>query len=162
MHLAQVLDVIEALVAASGHPEITAVERYGHDLVPGGPSPAGVRVRYESGAEAYLWGAVWPRENALPTPEVLPPPTRRVDRIAVLIAWLLDAARPAAFRSWQLVALPDLGPTDERGKVPCGVRIDCADGTSLLLRATAAGGPQGDPEVDPYPGYRVPESLGAS
>ncbi|MBG0563708.1 hypothetical protein I4J89_19875 [Actinoplanes sp. NEAU-A11] len=161
MHLAQVLDVIEALVAASGHPEITAVERYGNDLVAGGPSPAGIRVRYRTGAEAYLWGAIWPGENALPTPEQLPPPSRRVDRIAVFTAWLLDAARPAGFRSWQLVALPELGPTDERGKVPSGVRIDCADGTSLLLRATAAGGPEQDPDVDPYPEYRVPASLGA-
>ena len=159
MHLAQVLDVIESLIVASGHPEITAVGRYGNDLVAGGPSPAGVRVRYETGAEAYLWGAVWPGENALPTPERLPPPSRRVDRIAVFITWLLDAARPGALRSWQLVALPELGPTDERGKVPAGVRIVCADGTSLLLRATAAGGPERDPDIDPYPGYQVPEAL---
>jgi hypothetical protein len=162
VHLARILDVIEALVAVSGHPEITSVERYGHDLVPGGPSPAGIRVRYETGAEAYLWGAVWPRENALPTPGQLPPPSRRVDRIAVFTAWLLDTARPAALRSWQLVALPDLGPTEERGKAPCGLRLDCADGTSLLLRATAAGGPERDPDLDPYPEWQVPAALSAS
>ncbi|MDI6102500.1 hypothetical protein QLQ12_28155 [Actinoplanes sp. NEAU-A12] len=157
MHLAQVLDVIETLFQACGHPEIEAVERFGSDTVPGGPSPSGVRIRYVDGALAYLWGAVWPSETDLPTPETLPPPAgRRPDRVAVLAALLLDAARPAGFRSWRLVALRDLGPSDERGKVPRGLRIVCADGTSLLLRATAAGGPERAPEEEPYPDWRIP------
>ncbi|MEV6300719.1 hypothetical protein AB0M02_15025 [Actinoplanes sp. NPDC051861] len=161
MQAAQVLDVLESLLAASGHPEIAAVERYGADLVPGGPSPSGVRVRYENGSEAYLWGAIWPGESDLPTPQTLPPPRRRADRIAVFAAQLLDVARPAAFASWRVVALPDLGPASERGKVPRGLRIDCADGTSLLLRATSGVGPTGDPEHDPYPEYRIPANLSA-
>ena len=162
MHLSQVLDVIEALLRACGHPEIEAVERFGTDTVPGGPSPAGVRVRYADGALAYLWGAVWPAETDLPTPETLPAPAgRRPDRVAVLAAWLLDAARPAELASWQLVALRDLGPSAERGKVPRGLRIVGADGTSLLLRATAAGGPDRAPDQEPHPHWRVPDGLSA-
>jgi hypothetical protein len=157
LHLTQVLDVLETLLVASGHPEIEAVERFGSDAAPGGPSPAGVRIRYVSGALAYLWGAVWPSETDLPTPDRLPPPRgNRPDRAVVLAAMLLDAARPPEFRSWQPVALANLGPTEQRGKVPRGLRIVAADGTSLLLRATAAGGPDRDPSDEPYPDWRVP------
>lgn len=157
MQLTQVLDVMETLLGAAAHPEIEAVERYGADTAPGGPSPAGVRVRYVDGALAYLWGGVWAGETDLPTPEVLPPPAgRRPDRLAVLAVWLLDAARPARLRSWQLVACPDLGPTAERGKAPRGVRVVCADGTSLLLRVTAAGGPERAPDREPFPDWKVP------
>ncbi|GIF12127.1 hypothetical protein [Actinoplanes teichomyceticus] len=156
MRLAQVLDVLQELHRASGHPEIAAVERFGADSVPGGPSPAGLRVRYATGSEAYLWGAIWPGETPLPVPEALPPPSRRASRAAVFAAWLLDAARPGAFRAWDLVALPDLGPAGERGRVPLGLRITCSDGTASLLRATAAGGPTAEPDTEPYPDYRLP------
>ncbi|MEU4563355.1 hypothetical protein AB0F72_33660 [Actinoplanes sp. NPDC023936] len=154
MRLGEVLDVIERLLTESGHPEIAAVTRYGTDVVAGGPSPSGVRVRYTSGAEAYLWGAVWPGENILPTPDVLPWPAR-ADRIAVFTARLLDAARPATLNEWHVVALDGLGPSGARGKAPRGLRIVAADGTSVLLRATAAGAPMPEPALDPYPEWTV-------
>jgi hypothetical protein len=157
LHLAQVLDVVGTLLRNCGHPEIEAVERFGADAAPGGPSPAGLRIRYVNGALAYLWGAIWPHETDLPAPDRLPAPRgNRPDRAVVLAVLLLDAARPPEFRSWQLVALPDLGPTGQRGKVPRGLRIVAADGTSLLLRATAAGGPERDPENEPHPDWRIP------
>ncbi|GIE75700.1 hypothetical protein Aph02nite_16500 [Actinoplanes philippinensis] len=162
MRLNQVLDVIDKLLRGCAHPEIEAVERFGTDGAPGGPSPAGLRIRYVNGALAYLWGAIWPQETDLPAPDRLPPPLgNRPDRAAVLVVLLLDAVRPPEFRSWQLVALPDLGPTGQRGKVPRGLRIVGADGTSLLLRATAAGGPDRDPADEPYPAWIVPANLGA-
>ncbi|WP_436521574.1 hypothetical protein [Actinoplanes sp. HUAS TT8] len=160
MHLVQVLDLLQELHVASGHPEIAAVERFGADAAPGGPSPAGLRLRYDTGSFAYLWGAVWPGETAMPVPENLPPPSRRASRAVVFAAQLLDAARPSAFRSWELVALADLGPVAERGKVPLGLRVNCADGTSLLLRATAAGGPNAEPDTEPHPDYRLTISAG--
>lgn len=141
---------------ASGHPEIAEVVRFGSDGAPGGASPAGLRIRYVTGSEAYLWGAIWPAETPLPVPEVLPPPSRRAMRAAAFAAWLLEAARPGAFRAWELVALSDLGPAGERGKVPLGLRINCLDGTSVLLRATAAGGPTVEPDTEPHPDYRIP------
>ncbi|WP_433829721.1 hypothetical protein ACQP2E_08950 [Actinoplanes sp. CA-015351] len=161
MRLGEVLDVIERLLTGCGHPEIESIHRYGTDQAAGGPSPAGVRVRCVSGAEAYLWGAIWTGENALSTPAVLPWPARP-DRIAVLVCLLLDAARPAGLSSWQLVALDGLGPSDARGKAPRGLRIVAADGTSLLLRATAAGAPMPEPADDPYPGWAIPETLSVS
>ncbi|GIF04372.1 hypothetical protein [Actinoplanes siamensis] len=156
MRLAHVLDILQDLHLASGHPEIAAVQRFGADAMPGGPSPSGLRVRYDTGSEAYLWGAVWPGETALPIPEVLPPPSRRAERAAVFAARLLEAARPGAFRAWDLVALPDLGPVGGRGKVPLGLRINCLDGTALLLRATAAGGPRREPDTEPHPPLPFP------
>ncbi|WP_232050574.1 hypothetical protein [Actinoplanes sp. OR16] len=141
VRLAEVLDVIEQQLTGSDDPEIAVVGRYGTDQVAGGPSPSGVRVRYSSGAEAYLWGAVWPGENPVPMPDELPGRARRAERLTVSVCRLLDAARPAALGSWQLVGLPDLGPVGERGKAPLGIRIVGADGTSVLLRATAAGAP---------------------
>ncbi|GLW27320.1 hypothetical protein [Actinoplanes regularis] len=156
MRLAQVLDILQELHLAGGHPEIAAVERFGTDTAPGGPSPAGLRLRYTTGSEAYLWGAVWPGETPIPVPEILPPPSRRASRAAAFAAQLLDAARPSAFRAWELVALKGLGPAEERGKVPLGLRITCGDGTALLLRATAAGGPTREPDSEPHPEYRIP------
>ncbi|WP_189333771.1 hypothetical protein [Actinoplanes ianthinogenes] len=155
MQLAQVLDVLQELHVAAGHPEIAEVARFGTDGAPGGPSPAGLRIRYVTGSEAYLWGAVWPGETAVPVPEVLPPPNRRAPRAAAFAAQLLEAARPGVFRAWELVALPDLGPAGERGKVPLGLRINCADGTAYLLRATAAGGPTVEPDTEPHPEYQI-------
>ncbi|BEL08792.1 hypothetical protein Q0Z83_069830 [Actinoplanes sichuanensis] len=162
MHLSQVLDVIGRLLRNAAHPEIDAVECFGADAAPGGPSPAGLRIRYVNGALAYLWGAIWPGETDLPAPDRLPPPRgNRPDRAAVLVVLLLEVARPPEFRSWQLVALPDLGPTGGRGKVPRGLRIVAADGTSLLLRATAAGGPDRDPDEEPFPDWNVPLTISA-
>ncbi|BCY06855.1 hypothetical protein L3i22_019430 [Actinoplanes sp. L3-i22] len=132
------------------------MERFGTDAAPGGPSPAGLRLRYDTGSFAYLWGAVWAGETPMAVPEELPPPNRRASRAAVFAAQLLDAARPADLRGWELVALRDLGPVAERGKVPLGLRINCADGTAFLLRATAAGGPTREPDTEPHPDYRIP------
>ncbi|GAA2864742.1 hypothetical protein Acy02nite_14190 [Actinoplanes cyaneus] len=160
MQLAHVLDVLQELHAVSDHPELAAVERFGADAMPGGPSPAGLRLRYETGSFAYLWGAVWAGETAMTVPADLPPPSRRASRAVVFAAQLLDAARPGVFRSWELVALRDLGPADARGKVPLGLRITCADGTSFLLRATSAGGPTREPDTEPHPSYRLPLTAG--
>jgi hypothetical protein len=151
-----VLDLLQRLHEAAGHPEIAAVERFGTDAAPGGPSPAGLRLRYDTGSFAYLWGAVWAGETPMAVPEELPPPSRRASRAAVFAAHLLDAARPSDLRGWELVALRDLGPAAERGKVPLGLRITCGDGTAFLLRATAAGGPTQEPDTEPHPNYRIP------
>lgn len=162
MQLAQVLDVIEALFRVSEHPDITDVGRYGGDAAPGGQSPAGVRVSYESGSFGMLWGAVADRsETPLAIPDVLPPVSQRSARTAILAVQLLDVARPEPFGSWQLVASPNIGPTDQRGAWPAGLSIVCKDGTKVLLRATAGSGAQGDPDEDPAPDYRIPEGVKA-
>jgi hypothetical protein len=156
--LAEVLDVFEGLFAAAQHPDIVSVGRYGSDMQPGGQSPAGVKVKHLSGSEAYLWGAVV-RNDAVPAPvpEALPAPRLRAPRIAILAAKLLDVARPAQFKAWRLVAFPDLGP--EPGVTSLGVEVVCADGTKMLLRATAGSGPAGDPADEPAPDYRIPAVL---
>src|SRR3954471_11789510 len=102
MQLAAFLDVIEAVLKASNHPDIAEVRRYGTDAAPGGQSPAGVAVRwaYASGATSYLAGSPLKVETPLPTPEVLPPPPVVAQRLPVFVVQLLDVAQPDVFRSW--------------------------------------------------------------
>ncbi|MCO8277000.1 hypothetical protein M1L60_41125 [Actinoplanes sp. TRM 88003] len=168
MQLAQVLDVIERVLVAAEHPDIVKIERYGTGTEPWGPSAAksrttsiaGVRVTYASTATAMLWGAIWPGEKPLPMPAELPKISDRVARLSILVVQLLDVAKPAAFTSWQLVSLPDLGPQDAPAPAPAGVSVVCADGTKMLLRAASTGATVGDePENDPTPDYVIPAGV---
>ncbi|RZU52077.1 hypothetical protein EV385_3918 [Krasilnikovia cinnamomea] len=168
MRLAEILDVIEVVLNASEHPDIVQVDRYGDATEPWGPniqtsksrSISGVRVRFQSSASAMIFGAIWPGETPVPVPDEMPPPARRAPRLAIFVVQLLDVARPTKFRSWQLVALSDLGPTDARGSSPSGVSLVCADGTKMLLRVTGASASIGvDPETEPFPDYVMPDAV---
>jgi hypothetical protein len=166
MQLAQVLDVFEGMLVASEHPDIVEVTRFGTSGEPWGPNTratgiTGVKVRHQSTATASLFGAVWPGEKPLPIPDTMPPPPQnRAPRLAIFAVQLLEVARPAQFQSWSLVALPDLGPTDQRGTSPFGVSLVCADGTKMLLRVSATGANVGaEPTEEPFPEYRVPEGV---
>lgn len=162
MELAEILDVFEQLLTASRHPDIVSVRRYGRDTTPGGPSPAGVAVKYQSGSHAFLAGGLGDNEIPLPVPDVLPPPRRRASRLAIFAVQLLEVARPAQFRAWRLVGFPDVGPEAERGRFPAGVSVACADGTRMLLRVTAGSGPAGDPAEEPFPDWKIPAELAAT
>ncbi|WP_250036812.1 hypothetical protein [Paractinoplanes maris] len=170
MQLAQVLEVVERVLVAAEHPDIVKVERTGTGTDAWGPSAAksrtnkiaGVKVTYTSTATAMLWGAVWPGAKPLPLPAEPPMIGDRVARLSILVVQLLDAARPAAFTSWHLVSLPDLGPSDRTGSAPAGVSVTCADGTAVLLRASSTGATVGDePKTDPYADYVIPAGLTA-
>jgi len=175
MQLGQVLDIVEGVLAAGEHPDIVKIERYGSGVEPWGPSAersrtstiAGVRATYASTSTAMIWGAVWPGEKPIPLPDQMPPISDRSARLAVFVVQLFDAARPAALKSWQLVALPDLGPTEARGAWPTGVSVVAADGTKMLLRCSSTGATLGDePASDPHPDYVIPggiaERIGAA
>jgi hypothetical protein len=152
VQLSQVLDVFEGLLIAAEHPDIVSVRRYGQDAAPGGGSPAGIKVKHRSGSEAYLWGAIRPGATPVPMPDKPPAPRFRAPRLAIFAAQLLGAARPPAFRSWQLVAFPGLGHEPD---TPLGLDLVGADGGRLLLRATAGSG-DSDPLDEPFPDYRIP------
>lgn len=64
MQSVAVLDILERLRKAAGHPDIVKVERYGQD-----PNP-GVAVTYQSGSAAYLW--ITSAGRSEPTPHDLP------------------------------------------------------------------------------------------
>ena len=168
VNLAAILDVIEGLLNAAEHPDIVKVDRYGDGNEPWGPSTersksktlAGVKVTHQSTATASLWGAVWPGQQPVAVPDVLPAPKFRAARLAILVVQLLDVARPAQFKAWQLVALPDLGPAEARGTFPAGVSITCADGASMLLRATSTGASVGHEDTeDRFSDYMIPEGV---
>ena len=154
MESAQVLDIVENLLNAAQHPDITEISRYGRDLKPGGQSPAGVKVTYQSGAQTYLAvaeGSQKPEPHPLPDP--MPHLKLRAAHTMKFLINLLEAARPAAFIAWRTVAFAGVG------NKPSGMEIRCADGGSAYLRVTCASGPTGDPDADPFPGYRIPASL---
>jgi hypothetical protein len=157
VQLPDVLDLLRRLIEGAQHPDIADVRLYS-----GGPEPErnGVAVRDQRQGHMYLAGTTWKGETPVDTPDVLPPPKLGAQRIAVLAVKLLDVARPAELKAWRLVALPDLGSTDARGVAPAGVSLACADGTRVLLRATHGGAQaERDPEEDPFPDWRVPDSL---
>lgn len=168
MESAQVLDVVERLLRAAQHPDITAVERYGPRLGPWGPSVeqskvkkiTGVKVIYRSTATASLWEAVWPGEKAIPPPAQIPPPNRRAPRLLLFVAQLLDYGKPEQFQSWQLVSLPAIGLDADRDVMPGGLSVVVADGSKMLLRATATGPTDGhEPVEEPFPDYTIPEGV---
>lgn len=156
MQLTEVLDLLKRLFEAAGHPDIAEVRTYGAGTE---QSPAGVDVRDVRRGHTYLAGSSWKGETPVDVPEVLPAPKQGAQRIAILAVKLLDAAQPAQFKAWRLVALPDLGPTDGRGTVPAGVSIVCADGARVLLHATQGSSQAGDPEVDPHPDWQIPAGI---
>lgn len=167
MQASPVLDVIERLLNAAQHPDIVKVERYGPGQGPWGPNVqqskvkaiSGVKVRHQSTAAASLWEAVWPGEQPADMPETLPPPRgNRAPRLVILAAQLLDVARPAQFKAWRMVTLPDLGEPQTQAGLPFGLSIVTADGQKHLLRASATGANVGsEPDEDPFPGYVIPE-----
>lgn len=155
MDTAQVLDVVERLHYAAEHPDIVQVKRYGRDLKPGGQSPAGVSLKYQSGSEAYLWsaapGKTAPVSHDLPAD--LPSFKFRAQHALAFLVQLLEAAQPEQFTAWRPVAF------DGVDLKPSGLEIRCKDGTSVYLRVTSGSGPNGDPEADPYPDYAIPEGV---
>ncbi len=168
MQLSQVLDVIEGLLRASEHPDIAEIERYGtlgapwdpRDLQPGG-SITGVKIRHQSTSTSALYGSLRSGQKPVPIPDTLPSPkSGRAQRLPILVVQLLDVARPEQFRSWQLVALPGIGPTGAQGAAPAGVHIECADGTSMLLQSQSTGAMVGDePDDEPFPDYVIPATV---
>jgi hypothetical protein len=163
---AEVLDIIEQLYVAAQHPEIAAIERYGPGLGPWGPSKeeskvpsiTGIKVTYQSTATASLWEAVWAGGTPVPAPTDLPP-SRRAARLLVFTAQLLDHAKPSQLASWQLLALPGLGPDNEQGVTPAGMGVVTADGAKLLLRSSSTGPTVGqEPAEEPFPDYSIPTS----
>jgi hypothetical protein len=160
VNLPAVLDVIERLLTAANHPDIVKVERYGTGTEAGGPTAeksktshlVGVKVHHQSTSTASLWGSVPSGVTPAEPPAELPAPRLRAPRLVLLVAQLLDAARPAEFTSWQLFTVDELGSA-----LPYAIGITCADGSKVLLQASSAGASVGrEPDEDPFPDWQVP------
>lgn len=161
MQVSEVLDVLENLLRAVEHPDITAVTRYGSDNQPGGQSPSGIKVTHQTGSTVMIWAAIEPKD-AKPAPlGEMPPPRLRAYRMLTLTHQILDVARPEKFRSWEACASSGVGLVADGpapGRTASALRIRCTDGTSAYLRFTAASGPggsAGEPETDPYPDFAI-------
>lgn len=168
MQLAQVLDIVERLLVASGHPDIVKVDRYGTATEPWGPDASksrtatisGLKLTFTSTSTALLDGRIVPRVVDVPTPDEMPPPSLRAPRSVTFVAQLLDVARPEQFSSWQLVCPPDMGPKDRLGTLPYGIVIAGTDGSKMLLLCQATGAMVGnEPTEDPFPDYLIPEEV---
>jgi hypothetical protein len=149
------LGVIERLFNAAEHPDIVEVERYGRDLKPGGQSPSGVGVTYQSGSAGYIWAAAPGTPAPVPhdLPAELPSLRFRAQHTLAFLVRLLDAARPEQFTAWRPVAF------DGVWMKPSGLEIRCKDGSSFYLRVTSGSGPTADPKSDQFPDYVIPEGV---
>ncbi|MEV0212788.1 hypothetical protein [Micromonospora sp. NPDC050695] len=153
MQVSQALDVMEALLQASDHPDIAAIARYGRDSEVGGQSPPGVSVLHRSSDTRALLTAFPAPRDATPVPLPTEPITMRwrAARILVLAHQLLDAARPEVFASWDLCR-----QEGTHGPIAAALRITARDGSVIYLRGLAASGQVREPETDPYPDYQIP------
>jgi hypothetical protein len=148
-----VLDVVEKLHNVAEHPDIEQVSRYGRDLKPGGQSPAGVCLRYQSGSEVYIWASADRNPAAVVLPEPVASRRLRIPHAIRLLVQLLDTARPELFTAWRTVGFPDLDMPQA-----CALELKGRDGSSFILRFTAGSAPT-DPDDDPAPGYLIPEAV---
>ncbi|WDZ86498.1 hypothetical protein [Micromonospora cathayae] len=154
MQISAALDVIEALLRASAHPDFPNVTRYGTDTAPGGNSPPGVKVTHRSGSSTLIWvTAAKPDAATVALPAEMPPPPQRVQRMVMFAVQLFDFARPDAFTSWEPCIYPGVHIS------PAGLRITASDGTKIHLRVTNAAGAAKEPEQDPHPDYQFPDGV---
>jgi hypothetical protein len=156
VQVSQALDVMEALLRASEHPDINAIERYGRDAQAGGQSPPGVSVLHRSSDTRALLTALPAPRDATPVQLPREPLSmqHRAARMLVFVHQLLDAARPEVFASWELCSEPGT-----KGPVAAAIRIAARDGSVIYLRGLAASGSMREPETDRYPDYQIPQGV---
>lgn len=154
MQATTALDVVEALLRASAHPDFQDIRRYGADATPGGNSPPGVKVTHQSGSATMIWlTAAKPDAAPVTLPAEMPPPPQRVQRMVQFLVALFDAARPAQFTSWEPGNYPGVHIS------PAGLRITAADSSKIYLRVTNASGASREPTEDSHPDYQFPEGI---
>ncbi|WBB77813.1 hypothetical protein O7606_16210 [Micromonospora sp. WMMD882] len=154
MQVIAALDVIEALLRASAHPDFQNIGRYGADTAAGGSSPPGVKVTHQSGSATMIWAtAAKPEAATVALPPEMPPPPQRVQRMVSFAVQLFDAARPAAFTTWEPCKYPGVHIS------PAGLRITASDGSKIHLRVTNAAGAAREPDKDPHPDYQFPAEV---
>ncbi len=164
------LDMIEKLLTAARHPDIVKIEQYGPGQGAWGPdvdqnkvkSITGIKVTHQSSATASIWLAQWPgQEQPIDEPAQLPLPRQnRAPRLAIFVKQLLDVAQPAELKAWRIVKLSKLGNPDTQAHLPSGLSVVAAAGERTLLRVAATGATVGgEPEMDPFPSYTIPEEV---
>ena len=138
------LDTIAALFQAAGHPDITAVERYGRD----GQS---VVVRYRPKAEAFFEPSK-AKSSPVELPEILPPYRFRAQHALKLLVDLLEVAKPAGITGWRTVGI------DGVDLAPCGIELRTDSGV-VLLRVTAGSPTLLDADPQEWADWRPPDPL---
>lgn len=147
MSAGQVLDTIERLFTAAGHPDIAEVTTY-----LGNTGPA-IEVVYQSKAKAFIW-PVTDDATATPTelPDELPEYKFRASYALKLLTDMLTIARPEGWR-WRTVAVEGVALR------PCGLEV-WAGGRTTLLRVTSASTPlPADSDPADWAGWQPPASI---
>jgi hypothetical protein len=138
-----VLDVVECLLKAAQHPDMTAFSRFG-------ASYTGLAITYASQAHAYI--SIEPAKvqtRAAHLPEVMPDYKTRATHLLALLVDLFETVQPAGWR-WRLVEVEGVH------LVPSGIEVN-ANGAVTLLRVTAGGAPGEDTDPATFADWRIPD-----
>lgn len=136
-----IFDMLERLINAAGHPDITGTYRYGQD-------ETAVAVTYASGAKAFVWPAEKTKVTAVDLPDDPGDYAARVRHLLHLLVDLLETARPDGW-VWRTVGV------DGVDLAPCGLEIR-AGGASVVVRVTAGGAPGPDTDPESFAGWKLP------
>ncbi|MFI5934172.1 hypothetical protein [Actinoplanes sp. NPDC051494] len=143
---AEALDLVERLLTAAQHPDVSRVYRYDG-------ATSGVALTYRSDAKAFfspMPGKVGVQPADLP--EDLGRWTFRGNYALKMLVDLLEAVRPAAVTGWRTVAI------DKIAMKPAGIELSGPGGT-VVLRVTS-GGPMGlDSDPADFENWRLPEGI---
>jgi hypothetical protein len=143
MSAQQVLDVLERLVTAAGHPDIVRVEQFGGSM-------GGLAIVYRSGATAYL-SPVTEKATAVGLPGVLPEYQFRIQHALRLLVDVLEVAKPSGWR-WRTVGIDGVALS------PCGLEVDGPAGR-VVFRAIGGSPTLHDADPAVWAGWSVPGEV---
>lgn len=133
MSAERVLDTVEKLVRAAGHPDITDVYRYDDR------GTKAVGIVFGSLAKAWIWPSSERRKPA-DLPADLGSYEPRTNHMLKLLVDLFEIAQPSGW-AWRTVSVEGVH------LAPCGIEVDTG-GDVVLLRVTA-GGALKDKDTEP-------------
>jgi len=140
------LDLVQRLLSAAQHPDVSSVERYDG-------AAKGVVVTYRSGAKVFFAGAAGkPRTEPAGLGDDLGPWKFRRNYAMRMLLDVLEVARPAGLSGWRTVAIEKVDVK------PGGIEL-VTDSGPMVLHVTSGGPMILDSDPADFAGWRVPDGI---